>query len=585
VLHLLSLGIGEDAILQRLQQSPTVFTLDAAQVAALKQAGASERLLSAMAGNRPTPQPAGDVTDFAIVLDCSGSMMEATPEGQSKMQEAKKVVTDLMEKIPDGLRLTFIVYGQDKKLECQSVKVMRELSTIDAAGKSALAAAIASLEPAGATPIALALQTAGKELAKNDAYCGLALITDGKETCHGDPTAEAAALAKNLKLTFGVNVIGFDVNPDERQSLEAVAKAGHGKYYNAQSAAEFDQAVETLHGELMQVAASPIPPPADRPTRSVQFAGKEAKPGAFFQDAPLVEPGEYQGALAMMEAHYYQVPLSKGQELRAVGIVEKSPYQAYNSENSQAFSITIYGGDLAVLAREETKVEGNPTSPATVRATYTADSNQVVTVGIAASYNLSPSNDVYGDFPKPSPYKLRLRVEGEAAGGQAQPVPRLDVPPGNGFESAGVLQAPGLTATDLKLGEVVFYRTAVKKGDLLQVSAAAQKPYYRAMNSDIQARYTLTLYDDDQVQVAQKKLEVSMNPPDANSLVLTWPVELSGNAYVSVSCENSGEAVYPTDFQPKPGRVAVMVSKAGSPGHGGTPASGDAFKGAEAGAQ
>ena len=52
VLQMLTLGIDEEGILKRLSQSPTVFTLDARQVDALKKSGATEKLLAAMAGQR-----------------------------------------------------------------------------------------------------------------------------------------------------------------------------------------------------------------------------------------------------------------------------------------------------------------------------------------------------------------------------------------------------------------------------------------------------------------------------------------------------------------------------------------------------
>jgi hypothetical protein len=266
VLKLVQLGIDEDQILKRLQASPTRFTLDAAQVDELKQAGASGRLLAAMQGQRTpagataaVPAPAGDVTDFAIILDCSGSMMERTKEGATKMETAKRVVTELIGKIPDGLRLTFLVYGRDKARACQSVDVVRELSVLDAAGKTELMGLIARLQPVGATPIALALRTAGQELARNDAYRGLVLITDGKETCGGNPVAEAAALAQDPKLSFGIHVIGFDIQAGERAALEEIARAGKGEYHDARTGAELATALTAVGEELTAAALPPVP--------------------------------------------------------------------------------------------------------------------------------------------------------------------------------------------------------------------------------------------------------------------------------------------------------------------------------------
>jgi len=264
VLQLLSLGIDEAAILQRLQKSPTTFTPSAEQVAELKKAGASDKLLAALRVVRPiSPQAAELITDFAIVLDCSGSMKDLTPEGETKMVAAKRVVTDLVQKMPDGLNVMFVIYGHevfgsaDDPRNCQAVKIARPLSRLDAAGKSDLGRLIDGLRPTGATPIALSLRTAGAELARNNAFCGLVLITDGLETCHGDPVAEAATLAANSKLTFGVNVVGFGVKAEENQILAQIAKAGRGKYYAANSSAELAKSIGAVFQDLAQNTRKP----------------------------------------------------------------------------------------------------------------------------------------------------------------------------------------------------------------------------------------------------------------------------------------------------------------------------------------
>jgi hypothetical protein len=262
VVKLFNLGLGENDVLKVLAKSPTIFTLDANQIEELKKAGASEKVLSTM--QRGRPQPAGErpnVTDFAIVLDCSGSMAELTRDGQVKMEVAKRVLSELIAKMPEKLKVTFVIYGHDRDLGCQAVQVARSLSELDASGKSELASAITGLRPVGGTPIALALDVAGKELAKNDAVCGLVLLTDGKETCGGNPAEVAATLAGKLRINYGVNVIGFDVQNDERTSLEEVARAGKGKYYNAQTAGELVEIVKGLQKELNVVA---VPAPTGR---------------------------------------------------------------------------------------------------------------------------------------------------------------------------------------------------------------------------------------------------------------------------------------------------------------------------------
>lgn len=263
VLRLLELGIDENAILKRVEKSPTLFVLDAEQIGQLEQAGASKKLIAALQKERAASSQASElITDFAVILDCSGSMKEKTKGGQTKMAVAQRVVTDLIEKMPDGLEVTFVIYGHEvfgsanDPRNCEAVKVARPLTPLDLKGKAELGQLISKLKPVGATPIALSLKIAGEELAKHDAFCGLVLITDGKETCNGDPEGEAAQLVKDLKITFGVNVVGFDVGKD-RAGLEKIAEAGNGRYFNADSAEELAEALGKLSEDLDKVATPP----------------------------------------------------------------------------------------------------------------------------------------------------------------------------------------------------------------------------------------------------------------------------------------------------------------------------------------
>ncbi len=315
VLKLLQLEIPEEQILKRLAKSPTVFTLSAEQIAELKAAGASAKLLTALQAPREvSPQTAELITNFALVLDCSGSMKEKTKEGETKMVAAKRVVTDLIRKIPEGLNVTFVIYGHEvfgtaeDPRNCQAVKIARPLSPLDAAAKSGLSRLVQGLQPTGATPIALSLRVAGEELAKQqEAFCGIVVITDGLESCKGDPAAEAAALVSKLKLTFGVNVVGFGVKAQENAALEAIADAGKGKYYAAQDAGALADAISAIAKELA-VQAKPaevvdvsrralriLQPKVELPAMKEVFlveAG-QADRGVYTKTASINKYGEY----------------------------------------------------------------------------------------------------------------------------------------------------------------------------------------------------------------------------------------------------------------------------------------------------
>jgi Mg-chelatase subunit ChlD len=244
LLKLLGRGVPEQDVRKRLEGSPTQFTLDAEQVRELKAAGASDELLRFLQQRRITMS--SDVQDYALILDCSGSMADKTPDGVTKMEAAKKVVTDLIRHLPSRKRLTFLVYGHNVEDGCDAVKVVCARKELDDDLRQALARVIAPLKPLGHTPIAKALRTAGQELAGAEGLCEVVLITDGMETCHGDPADEARKLTRSLKLLGGVNVIGFDVEPREKEAVRHISEAGQGKYYDARTAEELRKRVEEL---------------------------------------------------------------------------------------------------------------------------------------------------------------------------------------------------------------------------------------------------------------------------------------------------------------------------------------------------
>jgi Mg-chelatase subunit ChlD len=257
VVELLNLGVPEAGILERLKQSPTAFTLDQKQVEELKRLGATPALLEAMKSVRTEVDAASEISNLALVVDCSGSMSERTPEGRTKMEAARQAAIKLVQEVREGVRLAFVIYGHNRAQECDAVQVVRPLEPLDAKGRAELVRRIGGLQPVGSTPIALALRTAGQELAKATAPSGLVLISDGKEMCNGNPASEAAALTRRLKLGFGVQVVGFGVKPDEKQALEEIAAAGRGKYYDAPTPAALRDVVQML-GRRFREEAKPI---------------------------------------------------------------------------------------------------------------------------------------------------------------------------------------------------------------------------------------------------------------------------------------------------------------------------------------
>lgn len=69
------------------------------------------------------------------------------------------------------------------------------------------------------------------------------LITDGEETCGGNPADEIEKL-REANVDTIVNIIGFNFDVKGNAEMKQAAVAGGGEYISADSAEEFEQAWE-----------------------------------------------------------------------------------------------------------------------------------------------------------------------------------------------------------------------------------------------------------------------------------------------------------------------------------------------------
>src|SRR3546814_18745838 len=85
----------------------------------------------------------------------------------------------------------------------------------------------------GGTALARASERAGKVVA-NDGESVIVVVSDGEETCHGDPCAAARAL-KAAKPNAIINVIDISGDGKGRQVIQCVAQATGGRVLTPQS--------------------------------------------------------------------------------------------------------------------------------------------------------------------------------------------------------------------------------------------------------------------------------------------------------------------------------------------------------------
>jgi hypothetical protein len=101
------------------------------------------------------------------------------------------------------------------------------------------------------TPISAAVTQVADLLKGRAAETTVVLVSDGQETCGGDPCATVKAL-KAAGVKFVLHVVGFAVTAADQAQLECIAQAGGGKYFAAADAAGLLAALQTVNAEIAQ---------------------------------------------------------------------------------------------------------------------------------------------------------------------------------------------------------------------------------------------------------------------------------------------------------------------------------------------
>jgi Ca-activated chloride channel family protein len=199
-----------------------------------------------------TPPPTlGGNGNMMLILDASGSMWGQL-DGRAKIEIAREVMAGLVKDLPADLNVGLVAYGHRRKGDCSDVEQIAPLGPLD---KPSLTAQIQRLSPKGKTPLSNSVREVARSLQHLEDETTILLVSDGKETCGGDPCALVREL-KQAGIKFVLHVVGFDVNAAERWQLQCMAEAGGGTYYTAANASEFQQAVQDIQrtGQLKIVA-------------------------------------------------------------------------------------------------------------------------------------------------------------------------------------------------------------------------------------------------------------------------------------------------------------------------------------------
>jgi Ca-activated chloride channel family protein len=168
-------------------------------------------------------------TRILFLFDASGSML--APWGnQLRIDAAKEILSDLVDslRINSKVELALRAYGHLSPAQQQNCEDTKLEIPFSAGNHDAIIQRLKYIYPKGTTPIAYSLEQAANDFPTNHEYRNIIIIiTDGIESCDGDPCEVSLALQKK-RIFLKPFVIGLGMKAQFSQQFDCM-----GKYFNA----------------------------------------------------------------------------------------------------------------------------------------------------------------------------------------------------------------------------------------------------------------------------------------------------------------------------------------------------------------
>ena len=191
---------------------------------------------------RPAVKPVPKKTRILFVLDGSGSML-ASWEGRARILTAKDVLSNMVDSLAtlQNVQTALRVYGHQfdrKHKNCGDTKLEVGFYPNNA---DKIKERLGAIKPKGVTPIARTLERAAYDFMDDPNYRNvIIIITDGIESCDGDPCAISQALQKkHIFLQPFIIGLGMDLNVAEQFNCM-------GKFRNAATIDDFKSTLSEI---------------------------------------------------------------------------------------------------------------------------------------------------------------------------------------------------------------------------------------------------------------------------------------------------------------------------------------------------
>ena len=184
-----------------------------------------------------------DKSHLLFIFDSSKSMNDLIDGKETKLEAAKKALSDFVAILPADLSVGLEVYGHMETQECDDIEMIVPVGKLDV---DEMQQKINSLQAFGQTPVAAALEKAAAAMTSLKGEKTIVLISDGVDTCDGDPVRAAERIREEMGINANIQVAGLGVDESAKEQLKETASAGGGNYYAADNAQQLERSLKDI---------------------------------------------------------------------------------------------------------------------------------------------------------------------------------------------------------------------------------------------------------------------------------------------------------------------------------------------------
>jgi hypothetical protein len=180
--------------------------------------------------------------NIEIILDASGSML-ANIGDEIKIDIAHNSLNTLIQSLPDKTNIALRTYGRQRTNDCNDLELVAPFAPLE---RTSFMEKIRGIRPVdlSRTPMEQSIREVAKDVHGITSDILVIFVSDGDETCGGDP-AKAAVNLHATHPNVRISVIGFAIGPEEwKARLGAIAAQGGGSYFDAADAKQLAEALQ-----------------------------------------------------------------------------------------------------------------------------------------------------------------------------------------------------------------------------------------------------------------------------------------------------------------------------------------------------